>query len=52
MPLYCLLCSDDEPSKHEHKQKVIAIKGDSSKSDWQNLRGKVAEILSKSKDYF
>jgi hypothetical protein len=52
MPLYCFLCSDDEPSKHDHKVKVIAIKGDSSKSDWQTLRSKVADILSKAKDNF
>jgi hypothetical protein len=52
MPLYCFLCSDDEPPKHDHKVKVIAVKGDSSKSDWQTLRSKVAEILGKSKDSF
>ena len=50
-PLYCLLCNDDEPSKHEHKPKAIAIKGDSSKADWQKLRAKVSETLSKAKDW-
>ena len=52
MPLYCFLCADDEPSKHEHKGKIIAIKGDSSKLDWQNLRGNVAQTQGKAKDWF
>jgi hypothetical protein len=46
-PLYCILCNDDEPTKHEHRPKAIAIKGDSSKADWQQLRAKVSETLSK-----
>ncbi len=35
MPLYCILCSDDENTKHDHRVKVIAIKGDTAKADWQ-----------------
>ena len=48
-PLYCILCNDDEPSKHDHRSKAIAIKGDSSKADWQQLRSKFSETLSKAK---
>ena len=50
--LNCFLCTDDEPSKHEHKTKIISIKGDSSKLDWQNLRGNVAQTQGKAKDWF
>ncbi len=38
LPLYCMLCSDDEDTKHNHRPKLIAIKGDTAKSDWQQLR--------------
>ena len=52
MPLYCFVCSDDEPSKHDHKVRVIAIKGDTSKSDWSTLRRKVIENLRSAKIFF
>lgn len=38
MPLYCMLCSDEDNTKHDHRQKLIAIKGDNVKSDWSKLR--------------
>jgi hypothetical protein len=52
MPLYCFLCCHDDLAKHAHQPKVIAIDGDSAKSDWQNLRSKVADTLSKANDWF
>ena len=37
---------------HNHPPKFIAIKGDLSKTDWQNLRSKGDETLRKAKDWF
>jgi hypothetical protein len=48
-PVYCILCNDDEPTKHEHTPKAIAIKGENSMGDWQELRSKVSETLSNAK---
>ena len=50
-PLYCILCNDDEPPRHEHRAKTIAIKGDSAKADWQQLRAKINETLTKAKNW-
>jgi hypothetical protein len=52
MPLYCMLCCQLEPDKHNHTPKFIAVKGDTSKADWQNLRSKGDETLRKAKDWF
>ena len=52
MPLYCILCCHFEPEKHKHPPKIIAVKGDTSKADWQNLRSKGDETLRKAKDWF
>ena len=51
-PLYCILCNDDEPPKHEHRAKTIAIKGESVKDEWHKLRAKINESLSKTKNWF
>jgi hypothetical protein len=37
---------------HNHPPKFIVIKGELSKSDWQNLRSKSDEILRKTKEWF
>jgi hypothetical protein len=51
-PLYCILCNDDEPPKHEHRAKTIAIKGESVKDEWHKLRAKINESLNKTKNWF
>jgi hypothetical protein len=52
MPLYCMLCCQLEPAKHNHPPKFIVYKGDTSKVDWQNLRSKGDEVLRKATDWF
>ena len=37
-PLYCILCSDDEPSAHEHKGKPISSQTSSLQKLWLDLR--------------
>jgi hypothetical protein len=52
MPLYCVLCSNEDFSKHAHQGKLISMKADAYKLAWRNLRSKVADTLSNAKDWF
>ncbi len=43
LPLYCLFCGDDDNSIHNHKPKLIAVKGDSASIDWNKLRENISK---------
>jgi len=48
-PLYCVHCSHDEPSAHEHKGRVIAIETTSLHNQWITFRNdvgiKIARVI-------
>lgn len=51
-PLYCFLCVEDEPPKHDHRPKIIAVKSDNTKADWQELRSKVNKSATQAKKWY
>ena len=41
--LYCVHCTNDEPSAHEHKTRPIALENTSLQNQWLNFRNDVAK---------
>ncbi len=51
-PLYCTICFDEDPPKHDHRGRTIASRGDLLKNDWKALRARISEASKNSKAWF
>ena len=46
-----MMCSEDDPPRHDHRVKFIASQVDNTKTQWRDLRSLVSDSSSKAKDF-